>query len=69
MTTIRQDHICFNCQRYLGGTTCKAFDDIPEEIWESNNHSQEVEGDKGYRYLPKDLPKGKKINNRQQSHK
>lgn len=57
MTTIRRDHICFRCKNFIGatseGVSCKAFEDIPEEIWLSNNHSKEVEGDKGFRFEPK----------------
>ena len=47
--------VCEFCKNrdYRGLRKCKAFDDIPLDIWEGRNkHTQPYPGDKGIRFEP-----------------
>lgn len=43
--------ICIFCKNYLEKRSCKAFKDIPLEIWEGkNDHTNSVNGDNGIKF-------------------
>jgi len=46
--------VCLKCKHYEEGRTCKAFEKIPDEIWEGrNSHRKPYKGDNGIQFEKK----------------
>ncbi len=46
-----QSKQCISCKHFLGGTFCKAFQPIPEDIQLGRvAHNKPIKGDNGYQY-------------------
>lgn len=44
-------YTCSYCKHYLSGKKCKAFPEIPAEIWEGDNpHTSPYPGDNGIQF-------------------
>lgn len=53
MTTIIEDHICFQCRNYIGDFSCHAFPNgIPEKLLFLNKHDSPFPGDNGIQFEP-----------------
>jgi hypothetical protein len=46
--------VCNKCKNYKSGYKCRAFEEIPNEIWQGkNDHRLPFEGDNGILFSPK----------------
>lgn len=49
---------CSDCKHYLGGTSCRAFDTIPLEIYcDAESHTKAVDGQHGDYVFATDKPR------------
>jgi len=52
-TRLNYSPVCMKCKHIIELDKCKAFDFIPEIIWNGeNDHSEPYEGDNGIQFEP-----------------